>query len=104
MNKKFPKNEVNFKNNLKIFSKCIEYLEITEDGSFKKFKPNNSDIDAKLLEEIKGYWQKKCLLLKRPLLRKNWKVILQEDKYGKYDKLKKAFNKREKYINTRKSC
>ena len=41
--------------------------------------------------------------MKRPLLRANWKEILIEDKYGKYDKLKKAFNKWEKYMNPWKS-
>lgn len=53
---------------------------------------------------IYQYWFKKCRKFKRPLVRKFWKAILLEDKYGKYDKLKKAFHKREqiKYKQQRK--
>lgn len=37
------------------------------------------------------------------MLRKNWKVILEDEKYGTYNSLYKAFHERKKQTNTRKS-
>lgn len=78
-------------------------METTEDTYFKKFKTKYAAISMPILELISGHWIAKCKKFKRPILRANYKKILTEDKYGKYDKLKKAFNLRDKYMNPRKS-
>jgi hypothetical protein len=89
---------------VKLFEDCIVYLEETEDSSFENCQSvKNFKLSLDLLETITSYWIEKCKKLRRPLLRKNWKVILTKDKYGEVDRLKKAFHPRESRMNLRKT-
>lgn len=104
-NKKFKLNQIEIskmKSTL-IFEEVIEYLEKKEDKEFKKNEKLRKSLDPLVLKKISTFWQKKCKKLKRPLLRKNWKDILTKEKYGKVERMKKAFHKRLENINARKN-
>ena len=94
--------EILKKDSILIFEKAIEYLEKRE---YKELKENKkfSKINPKIFSKIFNFWEKKCKKLRRPLLRKNWKIILTKEKYGKVDPLKKAFHKTIENMNSRKN-
>ena len=85
---------------VKDFEKAIAYLELQSDTSFLKIKFNPKVASPEILESITEYWKKKCRILKRPLLRYNWKTINTTPLYGDVDINKIAFRSREKKKRT----
>ena len=82
------------------FERAIAYLEQTADTSFLRIKFTQKLFVAEVLEQIVDFWKKKCRVLKRPLLRVNWKVINTNPLYGDVDVNKIAFRSREKKKRT----
>lgn len=82
------------------FEKAIAYLEVSNDTSFMRIKFGQKMFSPEILESIVEYWKKKCRILKRPLLRLNWKVINTNPLYGEVDINKIAFRSREKKKRT----
>ena len=85
---------------VKDFEKAISYLEIHNDTSFLKLKFNQKLFTQEIIDSIVDYWKKKCRILKRPLLRVNWKTINTNPLYGEVDVNKIAFRSREKKKRT----
>lgn len=82
------------------FEKAVAYLELHNDTSFLKIKFNQKLFVQETLDAIVDYWKKKCRILKRPLLRCNWKIINTNPLYGEVDINKIAFRSREKKKRT----
>lgn len=101
---KFTQKELARNKYVRLFENCIEYLENTEDSTFKDcLILKNIKIPLDILEKIHGFWIQKCKKFKRPVLRKHWKDILEKEKYGTVDRLKKAFHQRESRMKLRKT-
>lgn len=78
------------------FEKAVAYLEVSNDTSFLRVKFGQKLFAPETLESVVEYWKKKCRVLKRPLLRLNWKVINTNALYGEVDVNKIAFRSRDK--------
>lgn len=76
------------------FERAFGYLEQTADPSFLKQKFAQKLFTPEVLESVTDYWKKKCRVLKRPLLRLNWKTINTNPLYGEVDINKIAFRSR----------
>lgn len=82
------------------FERAVVYLETSADTSFTRIKFAQKGFAAEVLESLVEFWKKKCRILKRPLLRLNWKVINTNALYGEVDVNKIAFRSREKKKRT----
>ena len=74
----------------------ISFLEKSNDLTELYKKYIDTTFTKEVLDKVIEYWKKKCRIVKRPLLRKNWKIINTNQLYGEVDVNKLAFKNREK--------
>lgn len=77
------------------FETAISYFELHKEINFSDIELESQAYSYETLELVKVYWQSRCRLLRRPLLRTNWKVVNTTPLYGEVDERRIAFKSRE---------
>lgn len=91
-----PNKELNKNPLVKKLEDMISFLEKSNNINELHTKFEDKNFTSALINKVIDYWKRKCRIVKRPLLRKNWKIINTNQLYGEVDVNKLAFKNREK--------